>query len=133
MTPEQKDFADYLAELRLVARPTGIKLIVLVTARYFQVSTSEILGRQRTVRLVRPRHVAMYLAKRLAGRSLPDIGRHMENRDHTTIMHGIRKIERLLAEHDPIITEAVDAITIELGKVMAARAHGEAMPEPAPA
>lgn len=50
MSPEEKAFQDYLAELRLIARPTGVRLIVVITARYFQVSTQEILGRVRTSR-----------------------------------------------------------------------------------
>jgi hypothetical protein len=122
MSPEEKEFADYLAELRLIARPTGIRLIVHITARYFQVSTKEVLGRSRFSRLVKPRHVAIYLAKKVTGRSLPDIARYMDNRDHTSILHAVRRIESKLAENDPHITAAVEAITIELGKVMAQHA-----------
>jgi chromosomal replication initiator protein len=47
--------------------------------------------------IARPRQIAMYLAKQLTPRSLPEIGRRFGGRDHTTIMHGVRKIEELMA------------------------------------
>jgi chromosomal replication initiator protein len=54
-------------------------------------------GPKRLRTIARPRQVAMYLAKTLTMRSLPEIGRKFGGRDHTTIMHGVRKIEELMA------------------------------------
>ena len=63
--------------------------------------------RQREV--ARPRQVAMYLSKQLTPRSLPEIGRRFGGRDHTTIMHGIRKIEELMGS-DRQIAEDIDLL-----------------------
>jgi chromosomal replication initiator protein len=55
------------------------------------------LSQRRTANVVRPRQIAMYLAKTLTMRSLPEIGRKFGGRDHTTVLHGVRKIEALVA------------------------------------
>jgi chromosomal replication initiator protein len=55
------------------------------------------IGPKRMRTIARPRQIAMYLAKNMTTRSLPEIGRRFGGRDHTTIMHGIRKIEELKA------------------------------------
>ena len=55
------------------------------------------IGPKRLRTIARPRQVAMYLCKQLTSRSLPEIGRRFGGRDHTTIMHGIRKIDELIA------------------------------------
>ena len=55
------------------------------------------IGPKRVRTIARPRQIAMYLAKQLTPRSLPEIGRRFGGRDHTTIMHGVRKIEELMA------------------------------------
>jgi chromosomal replication initiator protein len=57
----------------------------------------------------RPRQVAMYLAKQLTSRSLPDIGRRFGGRDHTTVMHGVRRIEELKSA-DPQIAEDLEIL-----------------------
>lgn len=72
------------------------------------VSMGELLGPQRMVQIVRPRHVAMYLAKKLMGQSLPVIGRSFGNKDHTTVLNACRRIEQLRAADsklDQLITE----------------------------
>ena len=58
---------------------------------------------------MRPRQIGMYLAKSLTARSLPEIGRRFGGRDHTTVLHAIRKIESLLAE-DPTMKEEVEVL-----------------------
>ena len=63
-------------------------------------------GRARNV--ARPRQIAMYLAKQLTSRSLPEIGRKFD-RDHTTVMHAVRKVEELIIE-DTSLAESVDAL-----------------------
>ena len=67
-------------------------------ASRYNVSRSDILSERRTAAVVKPRQIAMYLSKVLTLRSLPEIGRRFGGRDHTTIMHGVRKIEELCAE-----------------------------------
>ncbi len=69
----------------------------LVASRY-NVSRSDILSERRTAAVVRPRQIAMYLAKVLTLRSLPEIGRRFGGRDHTTVLHAVRKIEKALNE-----------------------------------
>lgn len=69
-------------------------------AKHYGVSRSDILSARRTANIVRPRQVAAYLAKKLTLRSLPEIGRRMGQRDHTTILSSVRKITRLLASDD---------------------------------
>lgn len=71
------------------------------------IGIGELLSPRRARHIARPRQVIMYLAKKHLGLSLPTIGRSLGNRDHTTIMHGCRKIERLLRAGDPELTEFV--------------------------
>ena len=66
-------------------------------AEHFNVRLSDMIGPKRVRTIARPRQVAMYLAKQLTPRSLPEIGRRFGGRDHTTIMHGVRRIEELMA------------------------------------
>ena len=66
-------------------------------AEHYNVRLSDLIGPKRLLTIARPRQVAMYLAKHLTPRSLPEIGRRFGGRDLTTIMHGIRKIEELMA------------------------------------
>jgi chromosomal replication initiator protein len=60
------------------------------------VRLSDLIGPKRVRTIARPRQIAMYLAKQLTPRSLPEIGRRFGGRDHTTIMHGVRRIEELM-------------------------------------
>lgn len=69
----------------------------LVASRY-NVSRSDILSERRTAAVVRPRQIAMYLSKVLTLRSLPEIGRRFGGRDHTTVLHAVRKIEKAIGE-----------------------------------
>lgn len=70
-----------------------IEDIQRIVARHYNVSKSELLSNRRTRTIVRPRQIAMYLAKALTPRSLPEIGRRFGGRDHTTVLHAVRKIE----------------------------------------
>jgi chromosomal replication initiator protein len=76
--------------------PIRIEDIQRVVAVHYQVSRSDLLSSRRTRAIVVPRQVAMYLAKVLTPRSLPEIGRRFGNRDHTTVLHAVRKIEGLI-------------------------------------
>ena len=76
----------------------------LVASRY-NVSRSDILSERRTAAVVRPRQIAMYLAKVLTLRSLPEIGRRFGGRDHTTVLHAVRKIEKAIGEDNALQDE----------------------------
>ncbi len=70
-----------------------IEDIQRIVARHYNVSKTELLSNRRTRTIVKPRQVAMYLSKVLTPRSLPEIGRRFGGRDHTTVLHAVRKIE----------------------------------------
>ena len=80
----------------------------LVASRY-NVSRSDILSERRTAAVVRPRQIAMYLAKVLTLRSLPEIGRRFGGRDHTTVLHAVRKIEQALGQ-DTALSDEVELL-----------------------
>ncbi len=79
--------------------PRRIKIedILRVISRHFGVSKGDLLSQRRHRSVVWPRQIGMYLAKQLTQRSLPEIGRRFGNRDHTTVLHAIRKIEGVIA------------------------------------
>ena len=74
-----------------------IEDIQRIVARHYNVSKTELLSNRRTRTIVKPRQIAMYLAKVLTPRSLPEIGRRFGGRDHTTVLHAVRKIEELIS------------------------------------
>ena len=89
---------DCLADiLRASDRKVTIDEIQRRVAEHYNVRLADLIGPKRLRTIARPRQVAMYLAKSLTTRSLPEIGRRFGGRDHTTIMHGIKKIEELMA------------------------------------
>jgi chromosomal replication initiator protein len=105
-------------EVRDLIRPQEPKRIKIediqrVVARQYNVSRSDLLSSRRTANVVRPRQVAMYLAKTLTLRSLPEIGRRFGGRDHTTVLHAVRKIEALVAK-DVALSEEVESLKRQL-------------------
>lgn len=68
--------------------------IIRVTSTYYGISRNDVLSDRRTARIARARQVAYFLCKNLSRRSFPEIGRKFGGRDHSTIIHGVRKIER---------------------------------------
>jgi chromosomal replication initiator protein len=91
--------------------PKRVKIedIQRVAARHYNVSRADILSSRRTATVVRPRQIAMYLSKVLTLRSLPEIGRRFGGRDHTTVLHAVRKIESLLSS-DHALAEDIDLL-----------------------
>ena len=77
------------------SRKVRIEDIQRIVARQFNVTKNDLLSNRRTRVIVRPRQIAMYLAKVMTPRSLPEIGRRFGGRDHTTVLHAVRKIEAL--------------------------------------
>ena len=101
---------DCLADiLREADRKVTIEEIQRKVSEHYNIRLSDIIGPRRVRTIARPRQVAMYLAKQLTSRSLPEIGRRFGGRDHTTVMHGVRKIEELKS-HDSQIAEDVELL-----------------------
>ena len=94
--------------LRSIDRKTTIDEIQKKVSEYFNISVKELQSSRRARTVARPRQIAMYLAKQLTSRSLPEIGRKFD-RDHTTVMHAVRKVEELIVE-DQALAESVDAL-----------------------
>ena len=80
------------------AKRVRIEDIQRIVARHYNVSRQELVSNRRTRVVVKPRQIAMYLAKTLTPRSFPEIGRRFGGRDHTTVLHAVRKIEDLIGE-----------------------------------
>jgi chromosomal replication initiator protein len=105
-------------EVRDLIRPQEPKRVKIediqrVVARQYNVSRSDLLSSRRTANVVRPRQVAMYLAKTLTLRSLPEIGRRFGGRDHTTVLHAVRKIEGLVG-NDMALAEDIEILKRQL-------------------
>jgi hypothetical protein len=96
--PAPEDPGAPIAELRSLS----VKTIAEAVARKFNVTVLDIACQRRTADLVRPRQIVFYLARTLTGLSLPVIGRAVGNRDHTTALHGFRKIEKLRQTDGPL-------------------------------
>ena len=75
-----------------------IDLIQTIVCQFFKISKNEMLSSRRSRYLVRPRQTAIYLSKQLTSKSLPEIGRCFSNRDHTTVIHSVKTIEKLKKE-----------------------------------
>lgn len=82
-------------------------------AEHFTLKQADLLSERRTRSVARPRQIAMYLCKQHTTRSYPDIGRRFGGRDHTTVLHGVRKIEELIAQDEQIARD-VEALTRKL-------------------
>src|SRR3954449_6926428 len=95
--------------------PKRVKIeeIQRIVARQYNVSRSDLLSSRRTANVVRPRQIAMYLAKTLTLRSLPEIGRRFGGRDHTTVLHAVRKIEGLVG-NDVVLAEEIEVLKRQL-------------------
>jgi hypothetical protein len=80
----------------VLSRRPSIKLIMEQVASFYGMTLVDLCSHRRSLDIVRPRQVAMWLCRRLTLRSLPEIGRVIGGRDHTTVLHGCRTIDRLL-------------------------------------
>jgi len=79
-----------------------IDLIQTIVCKFFKISKNEMLSARRSRYLVRPRQTAIYLSKLLTSKSLPEIGRAFSNRDHTTVIHSVKTIEKLRKEDNEL-------------------------------
>jgi chromosomal replication initiator protein len=82
-------------------------------AEHYSLRQADLLSERRNRAIARPRQAAMWLAKQLTTRSLPDIGRRFGGRDHTTVIHAVRRIEELKAD-DPVLTRDLETLTRKL-------------------
>ena len=90
-----------------------VESIQNLVASHFNLNIAELLSPRRSRSLARPRQIAMYLAKQHTSNSLPDIGRKFSNRDHTTVIHAVKKINELI-QKDNEIRESIIAIKKKL-------------------
>jgi chromosomal replication initiator protein len=86
-------------------------------AEFYRLDIRDFCSPQRARRVARPRQVAMYLARKLTSRSLPEIGRRFGGRDHTTVLHACRRIAELCAE-DSTFRQEVDFLAQMLSKTV---------------
>jgi chromosomal replication initiator protein len=87
---------DVFSQIRVIT----VDKIQNTVSNYFNIPLSEMLSQRRSRPLARPRQIAMYLAKKMTTRSLPEIGRRFANRDHTTVIHAVKTITRLSEQDD---------------------------------
>jgi chromosomal replication initiator protein len=91
------------------AKRVRIEDIQRIVSKHYNVSKADLLSARRTRTVVRPRQIAMYLSKTMTPRSLPEIGRRFGNRDHTTVLHAVRKIEEL-ATADRVLHDELEML-----------------------
>jgi chromosomal replication initiator protein len=94
-----------------------VESIIAIVAKHYNVTRLDMKSARRTANVVRPRHVAMYFARNLTLKSLPHIGRCFGGRDHTTVLHAVRKIDGLIRTdaglaHDVAYIELVIGVAI---------------------
>ena len=95
--------------LRRADRKITIEEIKRRVAEHYGIRMSDLVSARRARAVARPRQVAMYLAKMLTAKSLPEIGRGFGNRDHTTVIHAVRRIEQL-RETDSQLNDDVERL-----------------------
>ncbi len=94
------DCKNILKDLFSQIKVITVDKIQNVVSNYFNISLNDMLSQRRSRPLARPRQLAMYLAKKMTTRSLPEIGRRFANRDHTTVIHAVKTITRLAEQDD---------------------------------
>jgi chromosomal replication initiator protein len=99
--------------LRGAEKRITIDDIQKATSEHFGLRQADLVSERRNRSVARPRQAAMWLAKQLTTRSLPDIGRRFGGRDHTTVLHAVRRIEALKAD-DPQLSRDLEALTRKL-------------------
>jgi chromosomal replication initiator protein len=99
----QESLADIL---RASDRKVTMDEIMKKICHYYNVRMSDLLSPRRSRNIARPRQMAMYLSKNMTSRSYPEIGKQFGNRDHTTVMHAVRKIEELKSQDSQISDDA---------------------------
>ncbi|GKX33035.1 MAG: chromosomal replication initiator protein DnaA [Rhizobiaceae bacterium MnEN-MB40S] len=98
---------ELLGHLVNAGEPKRVRIedIQRIVSRHYSVSRQEMISNRRTRTIVKPRQIAMYLSKTMTPRSFPEIGRRFGGRDHTTVLHAVRKIEGLLEQDTKLAHE----------------------------
>jgi hypothetical protein len=117
--PASQDIDALRARLLALAPPISpvritVRRVLEVTAGHFGTTVEALLSERRTQSLSRPRQIAMFVARKVTGRSLPFIGRRMGDRDHTTILHGWRAVQSLIDSGDTGTIAAIVRIIEQL-------------------
>ena len=99
--------------LSVSERKVTVDQIQKVVSEHYSLKQADLISERRARAVARPRQVAMWLAKQITTRSLPDIGRRFGGRDHTTVLHAVRRIEQLKID-DPQIARDVDVLLRKL-------------------
>jgi len=99
--------------LSVSERKVTVDQIQKTVAEHYNLKQADLISERRARAVARPRQVAMWLAKQITVRSLPDIGRRFGGRDHTTVLHAVRRIDQLKGE-DPVIARDVDVLLRKL-------------------
>ena len=109
ITPDMAEMT--LRDLVRTHEPRRVKIedIQRAVSKHYNVSKADLLSARRTRTIVRPRQIAMFLAKMMTPRSLPEIGRRFGNRDHTTVLHAVRKIDEL-AKNDTNLAQEIELL-----------------------
>ena len=94
-------------------RKVTVDQIQKAVAEHFSLTQADLISERRARAVARPRQAAMWIAKQITTRSLPDIGRRFGGRDHTTVLHAVRRIEALKAE-DPVLARDLDTLLRKL-------------------
>jgi len=116
------------------AEPRRVRIddILRTVSKHYGVNRGDLLSGRRNRSIVRPRQIGMYLAKLLTSRSLPEIGRRFGNRDHTTVLHAIRKIEQLMNDDNQLREEIelLKRLLRDLGGGAGGFGSGQGVPRP---
>jgi chromosomal replication initiator protein len=94
------DCKNILKDVFNQAKIITVDKIQNTVANFFNIPLAEMLSQRRSRPLARPRQIAMYLAKKMTTRSLPEIGRRFANRDHTTVIHAVKTITKISEKDD---------------------------------
>lgn len=104
------------AEPAMVSKHPSIHRIIGAVCLKYNIARNDLLSARRTTNIVRPRQIAMYLAKTLTLKSFPEIGRRFGGRDHTTVLHGYKKIAHLRTYFKDFDNELTELETMLGGK-----------------
>ena len=113
VAPAVVPLEDLRADARRNERKVTVDMIQKTVAEHYSLKQADLISERRARAVARPRQVAMWLAKQITTRSLPDIGRRFGGRDHTTVLHAVRRIEALKGE-DATIARDLDVLLRKL-------------------
>lgn len=108
LPPEPNFWFSILEEIEPTVRELTCADIKRAIAAHFDISVCDLISARRTANVILPRQIGIYLAKELTLLSLPEIGRRFGNRDHTTVLHSIRKVAALL--NDSVVAESIKQV-----------------------